>query len=176
MKTTYFGFYFDVLELDFSLHMEQMVVQAENDHKTALLRAAGFIGEDYDGTGPKPNTIRNFIEDKEAFDRLFAILEPDVLTTFNLYSLRFYADCPDGQQNKLFTYSVHQGGHAADLLRRFCAQGFKVRAAFMVVAGSGEKGQQLAPAILEHLAWSGPEQEAKVRAELLTKYPAQVAK
>lgn len=41
----------------------------------------------------------------------------------------------------------------------------------MVVQGSGERGQQLAPAVLEHLAWSGAEQEARVRAELLTKYP-----
>lgn len=66
---------------------------------------------------------------------------------------------------------MQQGGHAADLLRRFIANGFRVRAAFVVVQGSGEKGQQLAPAVLEHLAWSGPEQEARVRAELLTKYP-----
>ena len=57
------------------------------------------------------------------------------------------------------------------MLRRFIANGFRVRAAFVVVQGSGEKGQQLAPAVLEHLAWSGPEQEARVRAELLTKYP-----
>lgn len=90
-----------------------------------------------------------------------------------MYSLRFYADCPNGEQNKLFAYPVQQGGHAADLLRRFLAQGFQVRAAFMVVLGSGERGQQLAPAVLEHLAWSGPEQEARVRAELLSKYPAQ---
>jgi hypothetical protein len=94
-----------------------------------------------------------------------------------LYSLRFYADCPDGQENKLFAYPVQQGGHAADLLRRFIANGFRVRAAFVVVQGSGEKGQQLAPAVLEHLAWSGPEQEARVWAELLTKYPpAEVVK
>jgi len=46
-----------------------------------------------------------------------------------------------------------------------------VRAAFVVVQGSGEKGQQVAPSVLEHLAWSGPEQEARVRAELLSKYP-----
>jgi len=90
-----------------------------------------------------------------------------------LYSLRFYADCPDGQQNKLFVYSVHQGGHAADLLKRFLGKGFSIRAAFLVVEGSGGRGQQLAPAVLEHLAWSGPEQEAQVRAELLSKYPAQ---
>ena len=73
----------------------------------------------------------------------------------------------------MFAYPVQQGGHAADLLRRFLAQGFQVRAAFVVVQGSGERGQQLAPAVLEHLAWSGPEQEARVRAELLSKYPAQ---
>jgi hypothetical protein len=59
----------------------------------------------------------------------------------------------------------------ADLLRRFLAQGFRVRAAFVVVAGSGEKGQQLAPAVLEHLAWSSAEEETRVRAELLKRYP-----
>lgn len=91
----------------------------------------------------------------------------------NLYSLRFYADCPDGQENKLFAYPVQQGGHAADLLRRFLIQGFSIRAAFMVVQGSGNKGQKLAPTSLEHLAWSTPEQEAQVRAELLSKYPPQ---
>ncbi|RZK41654.1 MAG: hypothetical protein EOO61_05860 [Hymenobacter sp.] len=88
-----------------------------------------------------------------------------------MYSLRFYADCPSGEQNKLFAYPVQQGGHAADLLRRFLAQGFRVRAAFIVVQGSGERGQQLAPSVLEHLAWSSTEQEAQVRAELLAKYP-----
>jgi hypothetical protein len=41
----------------------------------------------------------------------------------------------------------------------------------MVVQGSREKGQQLAADMLEHLAWSGPEQEGRVRDELLTKYP-----
>lgn len=88
-----------------------------------------------------------------------------------MYSLRFYADCPDGEQNKLFAYPVQQGGHAADLLKRFLAQGFKVRAAFVVVQGSGDRGQQLAATTLEHLAWSGAEQEARVRAELLNKFP-----
>ncbi len=66
---------------------------------------------------------------------------------------------------------MQQGGHAADLLRRFLARGFSIRAAFVVMQGSGEKGQRLAPTVLEYLAWSSPEQEAQVRAELLSQYP-----
>ena len=88
-----------------------------------------------------------------------------------MYSLRFYADCPEGESNKLFCYRVHQGGHAADLITKFMADGFKVRAAFMVVEGSGTRGMQLAQPVLEHLAWSSGEVVASVRGELLTKFP-----
>ena len=88
-----------------------------------------------------------------------------------MYSLRFYADCPDGESNKLFCYRVHQGGHAADLITKFMADGFKVRAAFMVVEGSGTRGMQLAQPVLEHLAWSSGEVVASVRSELLTRFP-----
>ena len=88
-----------------------------------------------------------------------------------MYSLRFYADCPEGESNKLFCYRVHQGGHAADLITKFMADGFKVRAAFMVVEGSGTRGMQLAQPVLEHLAWSSGEVVASVRSELLARFP-----
>ena len=89
-----------------------------------------------------------------------------------MYYLRFYADCPDGQTNKLFTYPVHHGGHAFDLLRRFLARAFDVRAAFMEVQGEGIANAQIIPYILVRLASGGPDQEAQARAELLAKYPA----
>ena len=90
----------------------------------------------------------------------------------NLYSLKFYANCPDGQIDKLFTYPVHHGGHAFDLLRRFFAKGFDVRAAFIEVQGERSSSAQLVPYALVQLASGGSDQEARVRAELLTKYPA----
>lgn len=93
-----------------------------------------------------------------------------------MYFLKFYADCPDGQINKLFTYPVHQGGHAFDLIRRFFARGFDVRAAFMEVQGEGVSNAKLIPYVLVQIASGGPEQEARVRAELLTKYPEHVTK
>lgn len=52
------------------------------------------------------------------------------------YHLKFYADCPDGQRNKLFCYPVHDGKHAADLLARFVAKSFRLRAAFMGMPGA----------------------------------------
>lgn len=66
---------------------------------------------------------------------------------------------------------MHHGGHAFDLIRRFLAKGFDVRAAFMEVKQEGAKTEQLAAGVLVHLASGGPEQEARVRTELLTKYP-----
>jgi len=80
--TTYFGFSVDIFELDFAIHTEHMIVQAQDDHKTAQLRAAGFIGEDYDGTGPKPNTLYNSIDSSQDYKRLFAITEPDQVPAF----------------------------------------------------------------------------------------------
>lgn len=62
MKTTYFGLYIDIFEFGFSLHTEQMILQAQDDPKTAQLRAAGFIGEDYDGTGPKPKKLFKLVD------------------------------------------------------------------------------------------------------------------
>lgn len=88
-----------------------------------------------------------------------------------MYYLKFYANCPDGQQHKLFTYSVHQGGHAFDLLRRFFGRGFEVRAAFIEVQGERSTSEQLAASVLVQLASGGPVEEARTRAELLTKYP-----
>lgn len=52
------------------------------------------------------------------------------------YHLKFYADCPDGQLNKLFCYPVHDGKHAADLLARFASKSFRLRAAFLGLPGA----------------------------------------
>jgi len=90
-----------------------------------------------------------------------------------LYYLRFYADCPDGKTDKLFTYPVHHGGHAFDLLRRFFGRGFDVRAAFIEVQGEGTTNTQIVPYALVQLASGGPDQEAQARTELLNKYPAE---
>lgn len=79
---TYFGFYIDIFELGFCLHTEQMIVQAYDDPKSTQLRAAGFIGEDYDGTGPKPNTLYNFIESTEDYKRMLSIVEPGQIPEF----------------------------------------------------------------------------------------------
>ena len=57
------------------------------------------------------------------------------------YHLKFYADCPDGQPNKLFCYPVYDGKHAADLLARFVAKNFRLRAAFLGMPGA--KGKAL---------------------------------
>jgi len=82
MKTTYFGFYIDIFEFGFCLHTEQMLIQSQDDPKTAQLRAAGFIGEDYDGIGPNPNMLHNFIESTEDYKRMIAIVEPELLVHF----------------------------------------------------------------------------------------------
>ncbi len=44
--------------------------------------------------------------------------------------VKFYADCPDGQRNKLFSYGVHDFNHTLDLLDRFKEKGFTVRSAY----------------------------------------------
>lgn len=44
--------------------------------------------------------------------------------------VKFYADAPDGTQNKLMVYKVHDLGHSVDLLNRFDAKGWKIRAAW----------------------------------------------
>jgi hypothetical protein len=53
------------------------------------------------------------------------------------YHLKFYADCPaGGDRNKLFCYPVQDGKHACDLLARFVAKDFKLRAAFLGLPGA----------------------------------------
>lgn len=80
------------------------------------------------------------------------------------YHLKFYADCPDGQRNKLFCYPVYDGKHACDLLARFLAKAFRFRAAFLGLPG--EKGQALPAAALQFPA------SAASASSLLVKYPS----
>jgi hypothetical protein len=42
----------------------------------------------------------------------------------------FYANCPDGTKNKLFTYLVHDLDHSTDLLNKFKAKGFEIKKAY----------------------------------------------
>ena len=79
---TFFGFYIDIFELGFCLHTEQVFELAQDDPKTAQLRAAGFIGEDYAGIGPKPNMLHNFVESTEDYKRMVGIVEPEALMHF----------------------------------------------------------------------------------------------
>jgi len=44
--------------------------------------------------------------------------------------LAFYANCPDGQRNKLFTYKVYDLGNSIDLLNKFKAKGFEIKKAY----------------------------------------------
>lgn len=44
--------------------------------------------------------------------------------------LAFYANCPDGQRNKLFTYKVHNLGNSMDLLNKFQARDFHIKKAY----------------------------------------------
>jgi hypothetical protein len=54
-----------------------------------------------------------------------------------MYHLKFYADCPgNGTVNKFFCYPVHDGKHACDLLARFVAKDFRLRAAFLGAPGA----------------------------------------
>lgn len=52
------------------------------------------------------------------------------MNTEPLEKLAFYADCPDGQKNKRFTYSVHDLSHSVDLLNKFKAKGCHIRKAY----------------------------------------------
>lgn len=81
-KMTFFGFYIDIFELGFCLHTEQVFELAQDDPKTAQLRAAGFIGEDYDEASPKPNTLHNFIESTDDYKRVVGIVEPESMVYF----------------------------------------------------------------------------------------------
>jgi hypothetical protein len=47
--------------------------------------------------------------------------------------LKFYADTPAGDKNKLFTFEIQNLEHAQDLLVKFVKEkGFKVRSAYYV--------------------------------------------
>ncbi|RZK43104.1 MAG: hypothetical protein EOO61_05100 [Hymenobacter sp.] len=81
-----------------------------------------------------------------------------------MYHLKFYADCPDnGPANKLFCYPVHDGKHACDLLARFVAKSYRLRAAFMGLPGA--KGQTLPSAAVKFPA------SVASASSLLVKYP-----
>lgn len=81
-----------------------------------------------------------------------------------MYHLKFYADCPnDGTANKLFCYPVHDGKHACDLLARFLAKAFRLRAAFL--GQPGAKGTALST-----IATSFPSSVA-VASSMLVQYP-----
>lgn len=88
-----------------------------------------------------------------------------------LYSLRFYADGSGGLINKLFCYPVHHGGHMADLLARFIQKGLTIKAAYLVGGAGGERGVQLGRGELAYLTCSGNQEQRKVRAILLAKFP-----
>lgn len=90
-----------------------------------------------------------------------------------LYSLRFYADGPDGETpNKLFSYPIHQGGHGADLLLRFLRRGFEVKAVFVVEPDQvGQLGQRVPPTWVEVLRWGTQEQAGEVRGRMLERWP-----
>jgi hypothetical protein len=80
-----------------------------------------------------------------------------------MYHLKFYADCPDGQKNKLFCYPVHDGKHAADLLARFASKEFRLRASFIGLPGA--KGTALPTAAVKFPA------SVVTASTLLVKYP-----
>jgi hypothetical protein len=62
------------------------------------------------------------------------------------YQLKFYADTPRGNRNKLFSYGVHHGQHACNLLARFLAKGFKLRSSFL--GRPGTRGDRI-PKIIQ---------------------------
>jgi hypothetical protein len=46
------------------------------------------------------------------------------------HKVSFYADCPDGERNKLHNYLIYDLSHAIDLLGRFKKKGYTIRAAY----------------------------------------------
>ncbi len=81
-----------------------------------------------------------------------------------MYHLKFYADCPEnGTANKLFCYPVHDGKHACDLLARFLAKSFRLRAAFLGLPS--EKGSALPTAAVNFPS------SVSVAGSMLVKYP-----
>jgi hypothetical protein len=84
-----------------------------------------------------------------------------------LYHLKFYADCPEnGPVNKLFCYPVHDGKHACDLLAKFLAKSYRLRAAFL--GEPGEKGKPLPPPAIQFPS------AVQVASKLLVQYPRRV--
>jgi len=88
-----------------------------------------------------------------------------------VYSLRFYADGPDGLLNKFFCYPVHHGKHIADLLMRFIRKGLTIKSAFVVGGAGGDKGVQLGLGELAYLMCPGEKEQNRIRAILLSKFP-----
>ncbi len=85
-----------------------------------------------------------------------------------MYHLKFYADCPDnGPANKLFCYPVHDGKHACDLLAKFLAKFYRLRAAFL--GHPGEKGEPLPKDALNFPS------SVAVAGSMLVKYPSHQA-
>lgn len=82
----------------------------------------------------------------------------------HVYHLKFYADCPDGQRNKFFCYPVQDGKHACDLLSRFLAKEFRLRAAFIGLPK--QLGAALPAAALQ---WPG---STASMSTMLVKYPS----
>lgn len=83
-----------------------------------------------------------------------------------MYHLKFYADCPEGERNKLFCYSVHDGKHAADLLAKFIAKSFRLKAAFIGLPG--ERGQQISKVLMPFIG------NLATATTLFLKYPPRI--
>lgn len=90
-----------------------------------------------------------------------------------LYSIRFYADGPDGKtDNKLFSYSVYQGGHAADLLLRFLRKGFRIKSVYLVhPEETAQLGERVPPTWIELLSWGSQEQTTRTRQQMEQRWP-----
>lgn len=52
------------------------------------------------------------------------------------HKVKFYADTPKGDINKLFTFSVYDYDHAIDIIVKFKREGSKIRAAFFQSEGN----------------------------------------
>ncbi|GGG62532.1 MULTISPECIES: hypothetical protein [Hymenobacter] len=90
-----------------------------------------------------------------------------------LYSIRFYADGPDGKtDNKLFNYSVYQGGHAADLLLRFLRKGFRIKSVYLIHPyETAQLGDRVPPTWIEVLSWGEQKQAHSIRQQMEYRWP-----
>ncbi len=68
--------------------------------------------------------------------------------------------------NKLFCYPVHDGKHACDLLAKFLAKSYRLRAAFL--GQPGEKGKPLPPPAIQFPS------AVEVASKLLVAYPRHI--